>query len=103
MTTYFFESITAAQALAFTTADTLVFSNTTSSGSKMSVIYTPIPATPLNVASETITLTDLADGRSVVFGTGIYGAGETGRVVIFPDGSNLVVGSDVAADTTGVS
>src|SRR5471032_1248695 len=99
MTTYFFESITAAQALAFTSADTLVFSNPTSSGAKMTVLYTVIPATPLTVASETVTLTDPTDGHTVVFGPGIQGAGEAGHVVIFPDGSNLIVGNDGPADT----
>src|SRR4051812_1953244 len=46
MPTYFFETITAAQALSFNASnDTLVFSNPTSSGSKTSVLYNPASAT----------------------------------------------------------
>ncbi len=92
MATYFFETITAAQAATFNTGggDQLVFTNGTSSGAKMTVIYTqPTPLVP-----ETITLIDNSDGKSVTFGPGLQGAGETGHVVIFPDGSNLVVGVD---------
>src|SRR6185312_1469220 len=95
MATYFFETITAAQAATFNTAggDQLVFTNGTSSGAKMTVIYTqPTPLVP-----ETITLIDNSDGRSVTFGPGLQGAGETGHTVIFPDGSNLVVGLDGVA------
>src|SRR6476659_1993923 len=67
MATYFFETITPAQALSFTAlTDTLVFSNPTSSGNKVSVLYTP--GGPVTVPSETVT--DLVTGRSVVFGPG---------------------------------
>src|SRR5437660_1541453 len=100
MTTFFFESITAAQALAFnSTTDVLIFVNGTSAGDKMSVTYTVTPATPLTVASTAITLTDLSDGKAVTFGTGVQGLGEAGHTnPIFPDGSTLVVGDNVAND-----
>src|SRR5258708_1469684 len=104
MTTYFFESITAAQALAFNSAsDVLIFGNATSTGNKMSVSYVVTPATPLTVATTSITLTDLADGKSVTFGTGIQGLGEGGHNPIFPDGSVLVVDDNVAGNTAAGS
>src|SRR3954462_13425760 len=99
MTTYFFETITAAQATAFdATTDALVFGNPTSSGSKMTVLYTVIPATPLNVAGLSITITDNADGISKVFSDKAQGLGET-HVAIFPDGSNLIVDSNTTGGT----
>jgi Ca2+-binding RTX toxin-like protein len=105
MPTYFFETITAAQALTYSAAsDTLVFSNPTSSASKTSVIYNA--ATPTSAA--TITVTDLVTGRAVTFDTtaGAVGAGTggiqqegelTNGAIVFPDGSNLVVGSNSTA------
>ena len=101
MANYIFETITAAQALAYNaTNDTLVFTNPTSHGSAMTVIYTAGTA----LTAPSVTLSDNADGKSVVFGTGIYGEGETGtNALVFPDGSNLVIGSDTAVDTTSIS
>ncbi|MGZ6016805.1 MAG: calcium-binding protein, partial [Phenylobacterium sp.] len=109
MPTYFFETITAAQALSYNAAaDTLVFSNPTSSGSKTSVIYNPATAT----SAATVTITDLVTGRAVTFdtnigptglpgGTGIQQEGElTNGSIVFPDGSNLVIGSNDPAVTT---
>ena len=91
MATYFFETITAAQALGYTAAtDTLVFGNPTSSGAKTTVTFNAATAT--SAATETVT--DLVTGRSVVFGVGFAGEGDnalTGTIV-FPDGSNLYVG-----------
>src|SRR4051812_34536562 len=73
MATYFFETITAAQALGYVAAtDTLVFSNPTSSGAKMTVLYNAATAT----SAATVTLIDNTTGRAVVFGTGINGEGE---------------------------
>src|SRR5438445_6031697 len=98
MATYFFETITAAQALGFSsTADTLVFSNSTSAGSKMSVLYNAATAT----SAPTVTITDLITGHAVVFGTNVYGEGEGGSFTspVFPDASTLIVGSPVADDT----
>src|SRR5580765_8615650 len=90
MTTFLFETITAAQAATYSAgADTLVFSNPTSSGAKMTVIYNA--GTPL--APPSVTLIDNADGKTVTFGTGIFGEGETANgSIIFQDGSNLVIG-----------
>src|SRR6185437_10972185 len=97
MTTFIFETITAAQALAYNAAtDTLVFTDPAASGSKMTVVYNA--ATALSPA--TVTLIDNADGHAVVFGPGIYGEGENANGnLTFVDGSNLVVGSPIADDT----
>ncbi|MGZ3402080.1 MAG: calcium-binding protein, partial [Phenylobacterium sp.] len=95
MATFFFETITAAQALGFTAAtDTLVFSNPTSSGSKMTVLYNAATAT----SAATITLIDNADGHAVTFGSGLAGEGDpaTTGAIVFPDGSNLFVGTAAA-------
>src|SRR4051794_7890396 len=92
MATYFFETITAAQALGYTAAtDTLVFSNPTSSGSKMTVLYNAATAT----SAASITLIDNTTGRAVTFGGGIAGEGDAGTTgaIVFPDGSNLFVGT----------
>lgn len=101
MATYFFETITAAQALSFNTAsDALVFSNATSSGSKTAVTYNAATAT----STATVTITDLVTGHAVTFGTGIYGEGETGNnAPVFADASTLVVGSPLAADTMAIA
>src|SRR4051794_14056697 len=101
MPTYFFETITPAQALTYNAAnDTLVFSNPTSSGSKTSVVYNPGTGT----SAPTVTITDLVTGRAVTFdtnvnaaggitaNTGIYGEGEGANgSIVFPDGSSLIV------------
>src|ERR1700761_4043268 len=97
MANYIFESITAAQALAYQAAtDTLVFTNAASHGSAMTVVYTAGTA----LTAPSVTLIDNTDGHTVVFGTGIYGEGEaaTGSLV-FPDGSNLVIGTDTGSDS----
>ena len=100
MATYFFETITAAQALGFTAAsDTLVFGNPTSSGAKTSVTFNAATATQ----GATETVTDLVTGRSVVFGTGFAGEGDTATLtgtVVFQDGSNLYVGTTTTLDDT---
>ena len=90
MTTFVFETITAAQALSYSSAsDALVFTNPTSTGSKMTVLFTAVPGTATVPATTSVTLTDNADGKTVVFGAGILG--ETG--ITFPDGSQLIVGT----------
>ena len=100
MATYFFETITAAQALAFTaSSDTLVFGNTTSSGVKTSVVFNAATAT--SAATETVT--DLVTGRSVVFGSLAAGEGHgTNGTLVFPDGTTLKIGRTGAdsGDTT---
>src|SRR4051812_38326603 len=99
MSTYFFETITAAQALAYQALgnDTLVFTNPTSSGAKMTVLFNPATAT----APPTVTLIDNVTGRSVTFGSGILGEGSAGNPIVFPDGSNLLVG--LTTDDTNTS
>ena len=96
MTTYIFETITAAQALSSFTAssDTLIFTNPTSTANKMSVLYNAATATQ----AATVTVLDNVTGRSVVFGTTAGGTGVlTDSDAIFPDGSKLFIGS---TDTT---
>jgi hypothetical protein len=67
MTTFVFETITAAQALSYSsTSDALVFTNPTSTGSKMTVLFTAVPGTATTPATTTVTLLDNADGKSVV-------------------------------------
>src|SRR6185312_15195348 len=97
MATFFFETITAAQALAFNaTTDTLVFTNATSSGTKMSVTYNAATAT--STATETVI--DLVTGRSVVFGSNALQLGEAGHTTpVFGDASTLIIGSPAANDT----
>jgi Ca2+-binding RTX toxin-like protein len=104
MAAYFFETITAGQALAFTAAtDALVFSNRTSSGAQMSVVYNPAVAG----ADPTVTITDLVTRRIVVFGATAGGAGilgeggPPGQQVSFPDGSNVFIGGGGAENVTG--
>src|SRR5262249_24429304 len=94
MATYTFETITAAQALTFdSTGDTLLFTNATSSGSKMTVLYNVATATQ----PATITLIDNAYGKSVTFGTGVAGLGEAGHTSpVFLDTSTLIVDSDTS-------
>ena len=75
MSTYFFETITAAQALGYTaTTDALIFSNSTSSGNKTSVVFTAATFT----VPASITVTDLVTGRAVVFGGGFASEGDPG-------------------------
>src|ERR1700735_666420 len=97
MATFIFETITAAQALAFdaATGDNLVFSNGASHGSAMTISY--VAATALTPAE--VVVTDTIDGHSVTFGAGVEGLGDPGLgAAIFSDGSTLVVGSNTAGD-----
>jgi Ca2+-binding RTX toxin-like protein len=95
MATYFFETITAAQALgfnAFAATDTLVFTNPTSSGHLTTVLYNAATAT----SAATVTVIDNADGRSVTFNNNIQGLG--GATSVFPDGSTMFIGKVGIAD-----
>jgi Ca2+-binding RTX toxin-like protein len=84
MSTYFFETITSAQALAFNgQTDSLVFSNATSTGATMRVTFNPATA----LAPATLTVLDLSDNHLVVFGAGL----ENLRFPVFPNGSALGV------------
>src|ERR687896_41361 len=91
MATYFFETITPEQALAYNAAgDLIVFQTTGESARLTTVRYNAATAT----AAATVTITSGLTGRSVVFGTtaggtGIYGEND----FVFPDSSTLFVGS----------
>jgi Ca2+-binding RTX toxin-like protein len=79
--TYFFETITAAQALAFNgAADTLVFTSALQSAADERLIFN---------AGGTITVLSNLEGHSVTFGPGLAGAAQ----IIFPDSSQMLVGS----------
>src|SRR6478609_8984060 len=100
MATYFFETITAAQALGFTTADTLVFTNPLASGSRSTVLYNAATAT----SAATISLIDNTTGKTVVFGVGVAGEGTAATgLVVFPDGSDLFVGTTANDAPAGAS
>lgn len=97
MATFYFENITASQAMSFTANDVLLFANSFSSAARTSVIFKP--ASPLS--PETITITDLTTDRSVVFGGGIASHGDInspGGAIVFQDGSHLFVGGTVDDD-----
>jgi len=94
MTTYTFETITDAQALAFTSGDTLVSNSTTSTGSKFRVSFLSGGATGLG----NIVLTDTSTGAVKTFSSGL--ANHT--VGIASTGSALYVG-DSSGNTGGVT
>ena len=98
MTAFAFETITAAQALAITGADALVFFSTSPSAgvhaSAATVIYDSPSLVTISVA-----------GHSVDFGVGVEGASLLGNVAFF-DASTLYIGDDhansiAAGATTG--
>lgn len=95
MSTYSFASITDAQALGFSAAsDSLVFENPASRGNHVSVSYNPGAST----AAGTVTLTDPASGRAVVFGAALGGGPSA---ITFADGSILIVGGTGADSESG--
>ena len=70
MATYFFETITAAQALTYNQAtDTLVFGTAGETAVRTSVAFVPASAT----AADSVIITSGTTGRSVTFGAGMYG------------------------------
>src|SRR5690349_16188717 len=100
MSTYFFETITDAQASAFNAAsDTLVFSTTGERANITTVRYNAATAT----SAATITLISGLTGKAVTFAATL--ANDTfGNQPIFPDGSVLFVGSTAGTtfnSTTG--
>src|SRR4051794_34267854 len=101
MATFFFESITAAQALGFTAgSDSLVVANPTSNGAMMTAAFSAASsATPA-----TVTLTDLATGRSIAFRAtaGVEG-GALGGPVTFADRSSLLVGASGPDNLSGTA
>lgn len=93
MATYVFETITAAQALAFNVAvDTLTFSNPAATGAGLRLTYTPATA----ISQGTLALLSQASGQTVVFGVGLAGA-----PVALPDGSIFAVGAPGAGSFVG--
>src|SRR3569623_1415018 len=105
MATYVFETMTAAQAATYASStDQILFTNSPSHAYTMSVAFitTGEPPSATTLGSTTVTgatLTDLIDGKSVTFGTGILGESD----FIFPDGSKLLVGAtgvDAVSGTT---
>jgi Ca2+-binding RTX toxin-like protein len=101
MANYIFESITSAQAASYSAAnDTLTFSNTNLTATRVTVTpsYVPGSATTAGGTLAGVVLTDTLTGRSVNFGAGI-GAEST---FTFSDGSTLFVG-DVGNDTFAVT
>jgi len=90
MATYFFETITDAQAAGFSsTADNLVFSTTGEAANITTVRYNAATAT----SGATITLISGLTGKAVTFNAAIAGENP-----IFPDGSQLFIGA-ATADT----
>jgi Ca2+-binding RTX toxin-like protein len=93
MATYVFETITAAQALAFGAADTLTFSNPAATGAGLRLTYTPATA----ISQGTLSVLSLANGQTVVFGVGLAG----GIRATFADGSFAGVGLPSAGSFQG--
>ena len=84
MSTYFFETITAAQALAFDgQVDRLVFTNPAATGANTRVTFNPATAT----SQASLTVLDVTTGHVVVFGVGLEGL----RFPVYPNGSALGV------------
>jgi Ca2+-binding RTX toxin-like protein len=93
--TYFFETISPAQALAFDGAsDTLVFN--AADATATDIRFSINPAT-FTAPSTTVTVTSLVENRSVVFGLNLGGP----RGFIFADGSSALYGSADAESFTG--
>ena len=97
MTAFTFETITAAQALAFGAGDTLAFSAAGAVASAVQVGFTPAGAG----LSASITLT--FGGVSKTFGAGLAGLGAGAGQITFPDGSRLFVGTTGADAVAGTS
>src|SRR5436190_17005111 len=89
MANYVFETITAAQALAFNgQTDTLIFTSAAETGASDRLIFN---------ANGTITVLSSVAGHQATFGPGLAGAGQ----VIYPDGSQMLVGWAGADVLTG--
>ncbi|WP_091735136.1 calcium-binding protein [Phenylobacterium immobile] len=93
MATFFFESITPAQAAAFDpTRDTLVFA--TPSASSLNTTAQFLPVTAVSVAAVAIT----QGGVTKLFADDAYGA----NTFIFPDASRLYIGDATAENVVGL-
>jgi Ca2+-binding RTX toxin-like protein len=89
VSTYTFETITAAQALAFNgQTDTLVFDDADQTGSSERLLFN---------TDGTIAVFSDVGGLKVTFGPGLVGAGQ----IVYPDGSEMLVGSPGADVLTG--
>ena len=86
MANYFFETITAPQALAITTADQLIFTTAGATAAAATVTINAATAT----APQSVSIS--FNGRTVVFGDGIL----NNQNVVFPDSSELYVGDSAA-------
>ncbi|HXA39241.1 MAG TPA: calcium-binding protein [Phenylobacterium sp.] len=96
MSTYFFETITFAQSLAFNSqTDSLVFTNPTTTGASLRVTFNA--ATPTSQAS--LTFLDVSDNHLVVSGLGL----ENLHSPILPDGSVFAVAGPGGAELSGGS
>src|SRR5436190_15461771 len=85
MATFFFETITDAQAAAYNaTTDTLVFGQTGERANITTVRFNPATAT----SAATITLISGLTGKTVTFAGTL-----AGELPIFPDGSQLFIGT----------
>ena len=99
MATYFFETITDAQAASYDAdSDTLVFQTPGERATITTVRFNPETAT----SPPTISLISGLTGRTVTFGDGMIGEGlgASDPGIIFPDGSQLFVGTP-GADNFG--
>ncbi|MDF2901254.1 MAG: calcium-binding protein, partial [Phenylobacterium sp.] len=92
MATYFFETITAEQALGITPTTQLIF---TTAGATASAVTTTINAATAT-SPQTVSMT--FGGRTVVFGEGIL----NNQVITFSDASKLYVGDAANNTATGV-
>ncbi|MFN9034285.1 MAG: calcium-binding protein, partial [Alphaproteobacteria bacterium] len=109
MTNYVFESMTAEQAAAFVSTDTLTFS--TPGATARDVTLTLVPYIPPNFftgeVGSTPSVTITFGGKTLVFngsGTtppGIAGLGSSAGQITFPDGSRLFIGSQGADSVSG--
>jgi hypothetical protein len=90
MAIYNFETITDAQAAAFTGADTLIFGQTGETAGRTTVRYNAATAT----STATITITSGLTGKSATFAPAVSSA--TATRVLFTDGSTLAIDLDTA-------
>ena len=99
MTVYTIETITAAQALAFSASDVLRFTN---SGTNAALTYA-IPAGNWSSGGLSpgakVLLLGVGMGQNVQFGAGLLGAGAS--TILFPDNSVLFIGGPGADVATG--
>ena len=84
MSTFAFESITAAQALAIAATDTLTFAQASGPSTGVTVIYTGDQAGDISIG---------IGARTVIFGSGVSLLSQNAGSLTFADGSQLYVGN----------